>query len=322
MGGLSAKCPHLSSAPSRFLSPQHPWCYDLRLGGGAAENDFDSPISAAVRLMEPLFTDSEIQAIAQALGDTNTGLTGTQIGELLNRCRIRDDFASETKWRRLHKALWNAQIEKQNRTPVLAFVRKAMKPERHLRDSERYEVLRTTLNRALAFCGLAVQADGTLTVTDRARTIPEAEARARALKLSLASRGVHPDVLAFCRSELVVDNYFHSVLEASKSVAAKLRKLTNIDADGTELVDRVLSGPTPLLAINSLNTKSERSEQSGFATLLKGTFGMFRNPTAHEARVNWSIDKVDAEDLMSLLSLIHRRLDRARPNTFGAVLSD
>jgi len=142
------------------------------------------------------------------------------------------------------------------------------------------------------------------------------------------SLGLESLTMSRCRYQyhryrpLVVDNYFHSVLEAWKSVAAKLRKLTNIDADGTELVDRVLSGPTPLLAINSLTTKSERSEQSGFATLLKGTFGMFRNPTGHEARVNWSIDKVDAEDLMSLLSLIHRRLDRARPNTFGAVLSD
>ncbi len=39
---------------------------------------------------------------------------------------------------------------------------------------------------------------------------------------------------------------------------------------------------------------------------------MFRNPTAHEARVKWQMSKEDAEDLLSLASLIHRRLDGAR----------
>ncbi len=65
-----------------------------------------------------------------------------------------------------------------------------------------------------------------------------------------------------------------------------------------------------MLAINPLKTDSERSEQKGFVNLLRGTFGMFRNTTAHEARINWPIAKDDAEDLLSLLSLIHRRLDK------------
>jgi len=66
-----------------------------------------------------------------------------------------------------------------------------------------------------------------------------------------------------------------------------------------------------MLAVNSLATSSERSEQSGFANLVRGTFGMFRNPTAHEARINWPMTKVDAEDLLTLVSMIHRRLDAA-----------
>jgi uncharacterized protein (TIGR02391 family) len=44
---------------------------------------------------------------------------------------------------------------------------------------------------------------------------------------------------------------------------------------------------------------------------VRGTFGMFRNPTAHEARIYWAVTKDDAEDLFSLVSLIHRRLDAA-----------
>ena len=66
-----------------------------------------------------------------------------------------------------------------------------------------------------------------------------------------------------------------------------------------------------MLAINPLRTDSERSEQKGFANLVRGAFGMFRNTTAHEARIHWTMSKSDAEDLLSLVSLIHRRLDGA-----------
>jgi uncharacterized protein (TIGR02391 family) len=118
--------------------------------------------------------------------------------------------------------------------------------------------------------------------------------------------GVHADVLRFCRAELVTDNYFHAVLEATKSIADKLRTKSGLSEDGSKLVDATLCGSAPRVAINDLLTDSQRSEQSGFANLVKGTFGMFRNPTAHEARVLWAMSKEDAEDLLSLASLIHR----------------
>ena len=118
-------------------------------------------------------------------------------------------------------------------------------------------------------------------------------------------------MLRFCRAELLADNYFHAVQEAVKSVADKMRVRTGLTDDGGTLVDRVLGGDPPMLAINPRSTASERSEQSGFANLIKGVFGMFRNPTAHEARIHWPMTKTDAEDLLTLVSLIHRRLDAA-----------
>jgi len=128
----------------------------------------------------------------------------------------------------------------------------------------------------------------------------------------LTARGVHPDVLRFCRAELVADDYFHAVLEATKSIADKLRARTGLTDDGAVLVDRALSGDLPMLAINDLSSESERGEQRGFANLVKGVFGMFRNPTAHAPRIHWAMNKADAEDLLSLASLIHRRLDSSR----------
>src|SRR5206468_5461252 len=132
---------------------------------------------------------------------------------------------------------------------------------------------------ALAFSGLAVDAAGQIYAVDRAQTLSEAQRRADELRADLTTRGVHPDVLRFCRAELVADNYFHAVLEATKSIADKLRVKSGLSEDGAKLVDATLCGSAPRIAINDLLTDSQRSEQSGFANLVKGVFGMFRNPT-------------------------------------------
>ncbi|WP_445261969.1 TIGR02391 family protein [Pseudomonas sp. EA_65y_Pfl2_P74] len=47
------------------------------------------------------------------------------------------------------------------------------------------------------------------------------------------------------------------------------------------------------------------------ANFVRGTFGMFRNPAAYEARIHWTMTKEDAEYLLTIVSLIHRRLDKA-----------
>ena len=112
-------------------------------------------------------------------------------------------------------------------------------------------------------------------------------------------------------AEIASDNYFHTVLEAMKSVTSKIRSLTGIYADGAELVDLTLSGANPCLAINPLKTKSEIGEQKGFVNLLKGLYGTFRNPTAHEPKIEWPVSEEDALDVLSVLSYVHRKLDKA-----------
>lgn len=259
----------------------------------------------------PPFQQAQLEAIANALADTADGLTGTQIGHLLSVCRLPDPTPALAKRHRLFNAFAEAQNAARDGDPILRFIREAVNPARFLGNSDSYEKLRENLNRALALVGLAVTADGKVGHVPRVMTIADAEQRAAALRDGLTRRGVHPDVLRFCRSELLVDNYFHAVLEAVKSVADKIRQKTGLEDDGSTLVERALGGDIPMLAINPLRTKSERSEQRGFANLLRGIVEMFRNPTAHEARINWSMTKEDAEDLLSLVSLIHRRLDRS-----------
>lgn len=258
------------------------------------------------------FTQEQLEAVAGALGDTDGGLTGTEIGQIFELAKLTDP-GPDTKWRRIYNAFAASQNAVQDRRCVLAFIRFAMKPARYSRQPGRYEPMRSNLNRALAFAGLVVTEAGELKAAKAATTLAEAQRRARDLRSDLETRNVHPDVLRFCRAELLADDYFHAVQEAVKSVADKIRAKTGLSLDGSPLVDSALAGDVPLLAINARSTSSERSEQSGFANLVRGTFGMFRNPTAHEARIHWPMSKEDAEDLLSLVSLIHRRLDKTRP---------
>ena len=93
---------------------------------------------------------------------------------------------------------------------------------------------------------------------------------------------MHPEVLKYCRVELLQDNYFHAVFEAAKGLAQRIRDMSAVQTDGAALVDRVFSVERPILAINTLQSEAEKSEHKGIASLLKGCFAAVRNPLAHD----------------------------------------
>lgn len=260
----------------------------------------------------PSFDPATIEAVCRILAETNTGFTGTQLGAMLAECGI-DDPGAITKWRRLNAALMARQERDGCANNVVAFIQNAMKPVRYHDAPDRFEQSRHALNTVLAFEGLQLNEQGRFEVVNRSKTLADAARRATNLRERLVARGVHREVLTYCRSELLQDNYFHAVFEATKSVAAKIRDLTGLTGDGAGLVDDAFNfnGRVPHLALNFLQTDSEKSEQKGFVNLLKGLFGMFRNPHAHELRARWPIGEQDALDILSLVSLVHRRLDGA-----------
>jgi len=167
---------------------------------------------------------------------------------------------------------------------------------------------RQALNLVLAFSGLEYGPDGEFRQREVARTLDEAEKRVRAIQARFRGRRLHPEVLKYCRVELLQDNYFHAVFEATKGLAQRIRNMSGVQADGAALVDRVFSIDRPILAFNTLRTETERSEHKGFAALLKGCFAAIRNPLAHEPKILWEGED-DAADYLSLVSLLHRKLD-------------
>lgn len=232
---------------------------------------------------------------------------------LLPAANIPDTSQQSTKWKRLYESLGQQQNGDANGNAVCRFIKVAMAPERFGNEPERYESHREALNLTLGFVGLELREDGHLYRAKRTTTLTEAQERANALKAKLRERNVHPDVLAFCRAELVQKNYFHAVFEATKSVAEKIRTKTGLKSDGAQLVDEAfgIKAGMPALAFNLLQSPTEESEHKGIAMLVKGMFGTFRNTTAHAPKVSWPIGLEDALDLLALVSMLHRRLDAA-----------
>src|SRR5712691_5747117 len=73
--------------------------------------------------MSKVFTQSQLQAIADALGDTSEGLTGPEIGHLLISSKMFDSDPEMTKRHRLYNAFAHSQNKRQDRLAILAFIR-------------------------------------------------------------------------------------------------------------------------------------------------------------------------------------------------------
>ena len=205
----------------------------------------------------------------------------------------------------------NAQNVTKTATPVLNFLTHSLAPARYSGQLNRFHDRQAAANSTLIFLGLQFTDEGKFAQIEAASTLADAEARASRLRAKLQSRSVHPDVITFCKAELLADNYFHAVQEACKSVTVKLKAMSGLTGDGAEVFDQALGGPDPLIRINAFQKKSEKSEQSGFGNLLKGMYGTFRNPTTHEAKIEWPMAEEDALDLFSLASYAQRRIDKA-----------
>jgi len=266
-----------------------------------------------MKIVEP-FDQQTLEAISRVLGDTEKGLTGSEINHFLDTCEIPNVAPLATKWVRIYNAFAEYQNKNQNGNGVIGFIHNAMKPVRYTDRKDIFEWRREKLNYALSFVGLELGNDGKLRRVVKATNIDEALKRANRLKAKLEERNVHQDVLKFCRAELVEENYFHAVLEATKSIADKIREKSGLKNDGADLVTGAFAlgrDVNPILAINNLITETEQGEQRAFLNLLIGLFGMFRNPTAHEPKIKWNVSEEDALDILTIASLVHRKLDKA-----------
>lgn len=255
----------------------------------------------------PVFPEGQVEQLARVLGECGSG---TDISRVLNYRSLVDNSGESTKWRRLYWIFLESQKRYGSPNQILDFIQSFLIPARFIGRNEEFEQHRAQLNAALSFSGLEYTREGNFQNCDRAATLDQAERRLRTIQQKFRGRRIHPQVLKYCRAELLQENYFHAVFEAAKGLAQRIRDPSSVQLDGAALVDKVFSVEQAILAINTLQTETEKSEHKGFAALLKGCFGAVRNPLAHEPKILWNGED-DAADYLSLISLLHRKLDDA-----------
>lgn len=261
----------------------------------------------------PPFDAGTVEAISKVLGDAGSG---SDLSRYFQQNGLVDDSCESTKWRRLNSVFLKSQINTKSSNQILGFIKIYLVPTLFVGKRDEFEQLRDGLNAILIMLGLEYGKDGSFKYTTKARTLDEAEVRSQNIRNKLTSRNTHSEVYKYCQPELMQDNYFHAVFEACKGLFQRVRDMSGIEADGANLIDRVFSVEKPYLAFNTLQTETEKSEHKGFAQLLKGCSAAIRNPLAHGPKILWQ-GEIDAADYLTLISMLHRQLDKCVkvPNT-------
>lgn len=261
------------------------------------------------------WTHGVLREVAAVLADTDDGLTGREIGDLLARLRMADPLPGVTKRDRLTEAFIACQNTDRSPKRIITFITHAMEPVRYRNRPELFTLRQDRLNERLAFVGLHVNDKGQVARGARAQTLDEATRIATSIRDELQRRKTHPEVLRYCSVEVLKRAHFHACLEATKSIFDRLRTMAGASGDGAAVVDAALSlgkSGVPALAINLLRTQTEKDEQTGLANLIKGLGGLYRNPTAHDPRLNRAVSDEELLEVLTMVSMVHRRLDGAR----------
>ena len=251
------------------------------------------------------FQEGSIESLAKVLGECGSG---SDISRVLDDRGIHDGSGQSTKWRRLYWIFLEVQQQDRCANQILDFIQSFLTLARFAGRNGEFESHRSALNIVLILSGFEYGADGKFRYRPAAATLTEAERRVNTIQAKFQGRRIHPQVLKYCSAELMQDNYFHAVLEASKGLEQRIRDKSGVEGGGAILVDKVFPINEPILAFNTLRTETEQTEHKGFAALLKGCFAAVRNPLAHEPKIMWDGED-DAADYFTLISLLHRKLD-------------
>jgi uncharacterized protein (TIGR02391 family) len=238
-------------------------------------------------------------------------LTHRQISEQLSSVNILETGEGSNKTDRVYYAFKARQKQDNCGNNVLAFVVRLLNPKRY-NDEADFERDRTRINEKLSYEGIEISKQGEAKVVDKARTIAEAKERSIKIKQRVHGIGVHREIIQYCEEEWLKENYFHAILEITKSVAERLRQKSGYASDGGDLVDESFglgNDKKPMLAFNTLRTLSDQSEHKGFGNFCKGFFSMYRNPKAHNPKILEETQLTEMTEVLVVATIIHNKLD-------------
>jgi len=256
-----------------------------------------------------------IESISKILGDLTTGTKITQIlakHKWIDHDTMNNQRILSTKWKRINASLCEEIRKAKSPNPLFIMIEDIMNPINFLNEHDIWIQNRNDINFSLSFYGYELTDGGKIKSVKAANTFTEAIDRTKNLLEKLERHNIHHDILKFCKPELLNENYFHAVFEASKSVFDKLRILTFSTKDGNTLVNEafVVKNPALIICDNLLSTSDEISEYNGLKSLLNTICYLYRNPRAHSPKLYNPTSESDAITAFIMMSLAHNQLDR------------
>jgi uncharacterized protein (TIGR02391 family) len=119
---------------------------------------------------------------------------------------------------------------------------------------------------------------------------------------------LHPEI-ARAASKLYKDGHYANAVEAAvKALNGLVRLRSELEQDGTSLMERAFNPSHPVLRFNALADQSDRDEQKGFMQLFSGSVSGLRNPRAHRFIKD---DPERALEFIAFVSLLAKLLDGA-----------
>lgn len=267
------------------------------------------------------FNAQSLESLCDILKDY---LTHSQIDKFLIQCQITNEsiasqsiaggFAYKTGTNKKDK-LFNSFANEINKTKshnkIIAFIEAVINPVTFANGSkDNYENMLESLNRVLAFVGLQANKDGKIISVIVVKTIDEVDLRFNSVERKMDARNIHSEVKKYCKRDILQKDYFNIVLEAAKGLAERVRQLSGLKDDGCELFQKAFSSNDVYLAVNKMETKTDKSEQGGLRALMEAIFLLFRNPQSHIPKINYAIDEDKAMDTLTMISFAHSYLDK------------
>lgn len=263
----------------------------------------------------PKFNAQSIETISKIIGNKMTGSTITRMLKTLN---IKDNSNHSTKWRRLDYVMNESQHRFNCGNKIIEIIQYVFHPTSSWFDnSNDYKSLIKEINKCISFYGYELREDGKIYQTELSTTRTQANERYDLLKSKLTERNIHPQILKFCTQDIVNEDYFSIIFEASKSIYDRIRDMTGINFDGNKLIYTCFDLKYPIIVFNLLNSDTEINLYYGLKNILLSIAQIGRNPKAHTPKI-YSYDNLDnCLDILNLISFAHKMLDQCSINRFA-----
>lgn len=234
--------------------------------------------------------------IGEVIGDTSSGLTGSQIGSLLAAAGIAD--VGGTKKYRVSDSLEQQQARDQAGNKVIRFLQLCFEPVRWIGDEERFEEMRESTNAVLAFAGLEVREDGNVATRARVTTLSK-------------TRSTSPEVIASSDPESVSPP--RPSRETSRPSSAALEALRGQYSRLAAMSDRQAAGREFERFLNSLFAAFGLDPHEPFRLIgeqIDGSFEMDAEVYLLEAK--WTAERTELAEMDPFFGKLRRKSVLAR----------